>query len=226
MHVWRCAVPSPAGLATLQARLAAGERERAAQLRHEGARGRYIVARAALRELAASYLDADPMALRFAAGAGGKPSLAAPHAASGLRFNLSHSGTWALLAFSRDGEVGVDLEPVARAVAWWDLARRYFSPPEAAALAALPPTHRRRSFMIAWCCKEALAKVSGTGLLAALGTLAVPIPLGPRPVVIAGPSGRAGLLQRLTPAPGYTGALATAVVPRAVRRLEWRPQAG
>lgn len=114
--------------------------------------------------LLADYAGVAPASLAFAAGPFGKPALTAPPQAAGLHFSVSRSGGVAVLAVARGGRVGVDvaaLRPVPEAAL---IARRLFSPAEAAALAALPDTARLAGFYRLWTCKEAVVKALGGGL--------------------------------------------------------------
>ena len=118
--------------------LSEDERDRAARLRFERDRRRFVVARARLRELLGRRLGMRPEAVAIVYGAQGKPALARGE----LRFNLAHSGELALYAFSRACEVGVDLEEIR----------------------ALPEA--RPGFLRRWTRREALAKGLGSGLAA------------------------------------------------------------
>jgi 4'-phosphopantetheinyl transferase len=114
-----------------------------------------------LRDLLSGYLARPAASLRFARSARGKPHLAG----ADLEFNLSHSAGALLVALSRDIELGVDLEAMVRrtrAVA--DLARRWFAPHEADALAALPHAQQQAAFLRLWTCKEAVLKCLGSGI--------------------------------------------------------------
>ena len=219
VHVWRCPA-EPTGDAVLDEE----ESQRAARLLSAPARRRYLAARGALRQIAACYLETDPAALEFAAGARGKPALVAPVDAARLRFNLSHAGDLVLLAFCIGDEVGIDVERTARAVEWAAIASRYFSPAETARLHELPAQRRRRAFFVCWSCKEALGKAHGEGLAATLAALEVPVPLGASPVLVTlpgpWPTGP-WFLRTLAPGRGYVGALACATAPSAVRLLSW-----
>jgi hypothetical protein len=117
-----------------------------------------------LRELLGLYLERDPVALRFDYGEHGKPALREP---DGVSFNLSHSGTLALYAFTPRGEVGVDVEVARRPLGGLTLAARAFGAGEAGRLAALEPTVREREFLRAWARHEAILKCRGTGIAAA-----------------------------------------------------------
>jgi hypothetical protein len=92
-----------------------------------------------------------------------------PHLADGsLAFNLSHSGSEALIAISRL-PVGVDLEqallPEGELVNLYDIV---LSPREIALLLTCHPSKRRISFYRSWVRKEAYLKFAGLGLSRAM----------------------------------------------------------
>lgn len=130
--------------------------------------------RAPLVALLAAYLGVPEAAIELVPDARGKPRLAGAHRQGQrpLHFNWSHSGDHALIALALDVVPGVDIErlrPNPRAL---DIARRYFDPREADALAALPASAREGAFIGLWCAKEAVLKAAGTGLAFGLGRLA------------------------------------------------------
>lgn len=86
--------------------LSPDERERAARLRFEQPRLRWVRARSALRSVLAEYVGQSPESLAFRYGEHGKPSL------SGIEFNLSHAGDFALIAVSANAPVGIDIEVI------------------------------------------------------------------------------------------------------------------
>jgi 4'-phosphopantetheinyl transferase len=145
-----------------------GERARASRFVFERDRRRFAVGRARLRQLLASRLDIAPAEVELVHGAHGKPALSRRFADSGLRFNVSHSGDVVVYAFSRDREIGVDVEAV-RALRDGDaLAARVFSPREYEAYRALAPVDRPLGFFNGWTRKEAFIKALGEGLSLAL----------------------------------------------------------
>lgn len=88
----------------------------------------------------------------------GKPFL--PDA--GIHFSLSHSGEYALCAVS-DLEVGCDVEKLRPMT--MKLARRFFAPEEADALAAIPDAEAQNvRFFRYWTLKESFQKAVGMGL--------------------------------------------------------------
>lgn len=154
-----------------EALLSPQERERANRLATAALRERYVSAHAFLRLVLASHTGHDAAALRFGAGDFGKPRLIDfPR----LHFNFSHSGDWALAAVADAGPVGVDLEEMRPLSEHGELAARFFSTAENAALAALPHEQRLRAFYEIWTKKEAVVKADGRGLAMPLHSFSVP----------------------------------------------------
>jgi len=151
------ATPAPQAVASLSE----SEWERARRFVFKRDRNRFIAAHAALRETLSAECGIPASMLEFAVGPFGKPSLVDHF---GLRFNLSHSQSLALIAVCDDAEVGADVEllrPMPDAEA---LAETYFTPTERRALAALAPEARDRAFLCCWTRKEACLKATGMGL--------------------------------------------------------------
>lgn len=119
-----------------------------------------------LRVLSA-YLLRRVDAAELEAGSHGKPALAA----GGLEFNLSHSGSAAVVALARGVEVGVDLESPGRSRPHAELARRYFCGPEAQSIENTPDALRETAFLRLWTAKEAVLKALGRGLAFGLDKL-------------------------------------------------------
>jgi len=159
-HVWR--VPLDVGeadVAAHRALLSEDERAKADRFYFDRDRRKYTVARGTLRTLLARYFSSDPRAFTFAYGERGKPSIEGD-----VRFNVSHSGEVALLAFARGVELGVDVEQVRADIDIPGLARISFSPEERAALFACPVEERLTAFYALWTRKEAYIKAIGLGL--------------------------------------------------------------
>ena len=181
VHVWRLRLPeagTPAAdslLSRLRPRLAADELTREAKFAIEPARVQYVIARVALRELLAGYCDTTAASIQFDKAERGKPSARDLP----VRFNVSHSGRVALIAVSRDLEIGVDVEQVWQDDDPYRLADRYFSANELAALTGLPEAARTEAFFWIWTRKEAYIKARGDGLF--LGLDSFDVTCGPHP---------------------------------------------
>lgn len=126
-----------------------------------------------LRLLLGSYLGLPGKAVTLVRSDRGKPALAPELAASGLFFNLSHSGDWLAIAISRDTPVGIDIENRRALRRPLELARRFFPRAEAEWLAGLETSELSAAFFEQWTAREALVKATGTSLAESLSGLAL-----------------------------------------------------
>ena len=194
VHVWRIALDSadvdlPRWLDTLSS----DERARADRFRFPSDRAAYVLTRAIARDLLAGYCGVAPATLTFEYGATGKPRLAERDVP---RFNISHSGTLAVIAIAR-GEVGIDVE--RRKPPMPEVSRIVFSAIEAREIRSADDP--LIAFYDTWTRKEALVKAIGTGLGESMANLVV----GRR-----GDSTIGGFhVQTLNLGPEYSGAVAT-----------------
>jgi 4'-phosphopantetheinyl transferase len=139
--------------------LSASEWERAMRFRMPADQARFAVTRGVLRTLLGRYLQLPGTAIAFTANEYGKPG-----ADGEIKFNVAHSGDYALLAFARDIEVGVDVERMSGDRVVGDLARRVLSPNEYERFAVLADGEREMTFFQIWTLKEAVLKALGSGL--------------------------------------------------------------
>jgi len=151
----------------LAAHLHPDEHERASRFSLELQRRRWVRARGVLRALLGCYVERDPDSLRFGKHDQGKPFLLSPRTdqrPESVRFNVSHSGSLALIAVSSRIELGVDVEASARPFDAVALATRLFGEQEGNRLEALSTSLARSEFLRAWVAHEATIKCLGTGL--------------------------------------------------------------
>ena len=207
VHIWQIGLEQPAALLKqLEQLLSSDEQARAAHYHFERDRRRFIVARAILRSLLASYTNRLATQIRFSYSRSGKPALAEGSGAH-LSFNLAHSEEVALYAFALEHEIGVDVEQVRALDDALQIAQHYFSPRERALLAALSGPERYQAFFSYWTRKEAYLKACGEGLALLNTQLDVLGPAG-QPVRLADRSGAADwFVYDLNVASGYRGAL-------------------
>lgn len=170
MVIWQIDLDVPA---SDEACLDLSERRRAASFRSDLHRRRFTAAHVAVRHLLGLHAGIPPHALPLHTGAHGKPELPS---SVGLHFSLAHSEALAVLALTRDGPVGIDVERVrsleTRRQATHDpdsgelaLADRHFSQSEIRELRTMTSGEvRMRSFFSGWTRKEAWVKAAGVGL--------------------------------------------------------------
>lgn len=150
-------------VAEKEALLSPDEHRRAERFHYPKDRSAFINARASLRRLLGSYLHRPPEAISFDYGAYGKPSLPETEQ-TGLNFNLSHAGGYALIGFTTGQPIGVDLEAEDPSIEIERLTERFFSPEESRQVLALPAADRVPAFFRTWTRKEAFLKANGAGL--------------------------------------------------------------
>ena len=213
VHVWaaRLDLPSEA-LVRLASFLSHDESQRAACFRFDTHRDRFIAARGILRSLLGHYLHSGPGKLQFEYGPNGKPTLAAPFAESGVTFNLAHSEDLALIAVTRLGPIGVDVEQIRPVSDVDELVARFFSPRETALFQTLPTSQKNAAFFNLWTRKEAWLKATGEGIAHSLNRVEVTFLPG-EPAQLLGLPETPGLkvdwaLRELTPATGFVAAVA------------------
>ena len=162
VHVWLAKLDDYSA-DSLRLLLAKDELARASRFHFDKDRNHYTVTRGLLRKLLAAYLSLPAGQLRFSYAEKGKPALEESQRSS-LNFNLAHSHDMAIYAFSRNRDVGVDLESIREDLADEKIAERFFSPYEIDALAKLPAELRKQAFFDCWTRKEAYIKARGEGL--------------------------------------------------------------
>jgi 4'-phosphopantetheinyl transferase len=187
--------------------LSEDERLRAGRFVFEVHRRRFVACRAWLRTRLSERLGCPAPSLRFEYGPAGKPSLTGD---TPLRFNVSHSDRYALLAMIDGAEIGVDIERLRPLKDMDALAERVFSAGERAVLAAAPAALRTEVFFAGWTRKEAYIKARGEGI-ALLGAIEVALAPGDAPRLIR-VDGRPAELQRwllepLSPISGFAAAV-------------------
>jgi 4'-phosphopantetheinyl transferase len=163
VHVWRAKLDTPWSWQMDEA-LTLDDRARADRFRFESDRRRFCVARASLRTILGRYLKTKPNRLEIEVGDYGKPFFANAKATQGLRFNLSHSNQLALIAVTRDREVGIDVEYMRNNFVTDEVAEHFFSPSEVEQFRAVPAELKGQSFFNCWTRKEAYIKARGEGL--------------------------------------------------------------
>lgn len=221
VQVWIAgAIPDEATLARMALHLDPEERARAERFHRRADRDRFVFSRALLRERLAAYLGGAPAEVRFVYGRAGKPMLADRDGGRPpLVFNVTHTRELTLIALARDGELGIDAEPIQAGEAWAELAFRVLSGRERGELERLTPAVRPAAFLRAWTGKEALLKAVGLGLVNDLGALDLTLspsePVRLRAWKGGGELGSAWELGSFTPLPDHVATVAYREKPNA-----------
>jgi 4'-phosphopantetheinyl transferase len=215
VHVWAAHLDrSGEEILSFERMLSPAERDRAGKFHFPRDRHRFISGRGLLRAALSAYLETAPGELQFIYGPAGKPALAGPQS-SALHFNLSHSGALLVLAVTRAGPVGIDVEHVRPLSEAETIADRFFSSDESAKWKRLPPDQKTAAFFNLWTRKEACLKALGHGLSDDLiRQTEVSFAPGEAPRVLAlsgnAPAAASWTLRELLPASGFAGAVAVA----------------
>ena len=213
VHVWRddLSAPAPEPWASL-ASLTPDERTRADRISAVARRAAYVRGRSALRFLAGEYLNVNASMIPVRILESGKPIIDQQDPNGGLSVSVSHSGSVLAVAFTRAGDIGIDVEVEAASVDRAAVARRFFSNAEAAGLARLPPAVQLAAFFALWVRKEALLKAIGDGLSTPLAEVEFTVPLTSDPTLVQLPSAYGDIaewtVRGVAPAPGTAGAVA------------------
>jgi 4'-phosphopantetheinyl transferase len=123
-------------------------------------RNRFTVTRGVLRSLLQRQLPSEARPVEFVFNQWGKPEI--PEGEP--RFNVAHSGDFALIAIAAQADVGVDIEQISALRRVDELAASVFTSTELARFARLRGDARTSFFFRTWTCKEALIKAAGAGL--------------------------------------------------------------
>ena len=121
----------------------------------------WSVYRASLRIILGQHLGLEARQVPITLTAQGKPMLAAPF--DSIHFNLSHCDDLGLVAVSRSGPIGIDLEHSRRAEDLLECEATFCHPEE---IDVLPDNAGARACRLLeiWTAKEAFLKALGTGL--------------------------------------------------------------
>lgn len=134
-------------------------------------RNEFIYGRACLRILLSLNLGTAASSVLIASSQYGKPYLCEDPA---LNFNVSHSHGMVLIALSKQGGVGIDLECRNERTQVMKLAPRVLSPTEIDRLISLNTDAGSRYFHQVWTRREAIVKADGRGLSLPLTSFDLP----------------------------------------------------
>ncbi|SHJ37650.1 4'-phosphopantetheinyl transferase family protein [Pseudozobellia thermophila] len=222
IQVWFFSVDDFQGdLGLYKALLSDEELQRSQKFKFERDRKLNVMARSALRILAGRYLGRDPGSLGVAYQEFGKPYF---WEHPGLRFNISHSDAFIVLAFGMDAELGVDVERIKTGFDVLRIAQNFFSSSEMDSLDKMPKENRYLAFYRLWTRKESFIKAKGSGLSFPLASFSVSIGEEARLLATEWNPGecREWSMRSFRPAPGYIGALSVRAPIRKIGYYQWQ----
>lgn len=162
VHIWSaCLSENEKNISYFTSLLSQDEQEKANCFKFFRDQQKYIVSRGILRSLLAGYLGT-LQRIEIVYGLWGKPCLPKEKT---LSFNLSHSGDYALYAFTQKYEIGVDVEYIDATLELEGVAQSIFSIEEFTYWGSLSPEEKLHSFFKYWVSKEAFLKASRKGWL-------------------------------------------------------------
>ena len=226
VHLWRVHLLQPAPVVQrCRDLLAPDELNRADRFYFDKDRNRFTIARAMLKTVLGNYLKIQPRQVQFIYGPQEKPDLRPEINPSGFKFNLSHSGEYALLAVTPGLEVGIDIEQFRPDFGTQEIAERFFSAEEAGILCALPEEEKVEAFFKCWTRKEAFVKALGGGLSIPLDSFDVAFAPRTQPALLRvardPQETRRWTVYDLDAPPGYAAALIVEGREHILRFWEW-----
>jgi len=146
------------------------EKNRALRFKFEIHRQRFVIGRGMLRKILSKYTNILPEELIIQQSAHAKPFL--KKNSHFVDFNLSHSENTMLCAVGYHVAIGIDIEKI-RSNYDMRIAERFFSVYENTLLNILAEPEKKQIFFQLWTGKEAIIKMTGKGLWAALSSFSI-----------------------------------------------------
>lgn len=226
VHLWRAKLDQSDECIKQLAQMLSEEEQRKTERFHSDKdRKRFIVTRGVLRTILSRYLDVEPNRLRLGYRSHGKPYLVEKSSGEEICFNLSHSHSLSLYAFTRSRQIGVDIEYIRPIPEADQIVARFFSLNEHSMWQQLSKDQKQEAFINCWTRKEAYIKARGEGLSLPLDQFDVSFDPGKRAALLitSGASDESSrwLLRAIQPGPGYVAALVVEGYDWQLKCLEW-----
>jgi 4'-phosphopantetheinyl transferase len=151
------------------------EKERLARYKFEDHKKRFLYSRGILKILLSNYLDIQAKDVLITYNDKGKPLIDVSVNVNNINFNLSHSHELITFAFTLGNSIGIDIEYIDKTRNITSIAKKFFSSNECNYLNRYTDNLQCKIFYIVWTFKEALLKCIGSGLVADLKNISMPI---------------------------------------------------
>jgi 4'-phosphopantetheinyl transferase len=177
IHIWKVVLDGDSvamSSSIVNTPLSDEEIARANRFHFERDRRRFAHSHISLRQILARYLRLQPKEIHFSASNNGRPEVVPQQNHRNLQFNLSHSGSFAIVGVTLSRRIGVDVE-CYRSLQHLEIANRYFSSWECRELNRLPSDDLEKNFFACWTRKEAFLKATGEGIGTLLSQVSVTV---------------------------------------------------
>jgi len=161
LHIWKVSTDiTPEAFSAYKNLLTEKEVTNISFFKFKQTKDSYLVSQGALRMLLSGYLGVSPNLVKIGRKVKGKPfSIDNPS----LNFNVSNSGQFVTIAFSYDGEVGIDIEKIRPLPDLNELINSNFSEKEKQFINSKPEERLSRFYRF-WTIKESYLKAIGEGM--------------------------------------------------------------
>jgi 4'-phosphopantetheinyl transferase len=158
--------------------LSTEEQDFAQTIRNESLKKQHLTVRVGVRQILADYLQQPSDKINLAKSTHGKPYLVDyPE----IHFNISHSAETLLIAISKIGAVGIDIEQAKpHRNDFSALVEKCFASEEIKYWNALAETEKKAEFYRFWTRKEAFVKAVGRGIALGLEQCVIAVETSPR----------------------------------------------
>lgn len=165
IDIWRIALDlTTTDLEKYQACLNEEELQRAEKLKVPEKQNQFIISRASLKIILSGIIEKEPCQIKLNYSEQGKPYLKEQFQGKDIFFNLSHSGSQAIIALTLGQEIGIDIQQVESGKDYTKLSQRFFSKQEKIELSEVDEKKITDYFYSCWTRKEAFIKAIGDGL--------------------------------------------------------------
>lgn len=163
IHIWALHLPElKSKFDDIYSFLSQEEKQKANMFRKDIDRNQYIMTRGGLRYLIGMYVDENPKKIVITYNKWGKPQLEQKYS---LKFSLSHSADYSVIAFTKECEIGVDVELINPNLNMDELVSVFLNPSELDSWQNIPMQQKTEYFYKLWVGKEAFIKALGKGWL-------------------------------------------------------------
>ncbi|MHA1984746.1 MAG: 4'-phosphopantetheinyl transferase family protein [Candidatus Hodarchaeales archaeon] len=130
---------------------------------------RYTYYRGLLRLILSKYLTIQPEKIIINISEKGRPFIKD----SDINFNISHKGDFAVVAVTKNCEIGIDVENLDDNVNYFRLIERFFTVDEKKNFNILRPSSQRILFFRIWTMKEASGKALGEDIVSSFNKFSI-----------------------------------------------------